>query len=323
MDGIRPQLIKKRLCKKIQEVGKSFKDTGMSKDLLEAYYSEVQVFGGAISSLLMGTKVNDYDFYFKSAKTSLDIADWLCTRRNNTVKETRSYAKPFIRPFENIKGDIEDRVFIAPSHVVEAYQAYLDDVEGHLFVNPLQRRMLMLKGGPKEAKLEYGVAVITDNAISLKSGVQLIMRFSGAYSDIVKNFDFIHTHCCYDYQTDNLITPNASLHSMMSKTLYYSGLLYPFTSVLRMKKFIERGWSISIGQTLKIMLQSNKVDMSDTETFIDQIMGVDILYINQFIAHINKASDMMDNPFVFEALLDKAFNEELEDGSEITEISNV
>ena len=49
--------------------------------------------------------------------------------------------------------------------------------------------------------------------------------------------------------------------------------LYPIASLLRIRKFIERGWRITAGQMLKIIWQLQDVNLSDPAVMREQLTG--------------------------------------------------
>lgn len=76
------------------------------------------------------------------------------------------------------------------------------------------------------------------------------------------------------------------MESLRTKRLYYSGSLYPICSIVRLRKFIERGWTISAGQILKMAYQVSKLDLDDVEVLKEQVCGVDSLYFIELVDKI-------------------------------------
>jgi len=155
------------------------------------------------------------------------------------------------------------------------------------------------------------VKFVSENAISLKDNIQLISRFVGKPREIFSNYDFIHTNLAYNYFKDELILHPMALQSLMSKTLIYSGSKYPLASILRIRKFVERGWTISVGQILKITLQLNKLDLSDPVVLSEQLLGVDSQYTEQLIDKLCNLTTGDTEPEVLDELIDNIFDENL------------
>jgi hypothetical protein len=230
--------------------------------------------GGAITSMLMGTKVNDYDFYFDSFEAVRSVLSYFTKKENGVVGW-------YSAPFTNIKGESESRVFL------QAADGMVATAE----------------------KSKYSARFFSDNAISLNGKVQLILRFYGTPEQIFKNYDFIHCTCYWSSST-GIVAPKKALESILTKELYYQGSLYPICSILRIRKFIKRGWKISAGQVLKMILQVSEVDLTHRATLRDQLVGVDMLYLKGFLdAALNSEDESVDLNFIT-GLLDEAFGEE-------------
>ena len=63
---------------------------------------------------------------------------------------------------------------------------------------------------------------------------------------------------CTNYWTSwdrEVVTSAAALESILTKDLKYQGSQYPVCSIIRTRKFIERGWTINAGQYLKMAIQ--------------------------------------------------------------------
>jgi hypothetical protein len=72
--------------------------------------------------------------------------------------------------------------------------------------------------------------------------------------------DFVHATNYFTFE-EGLVTNVAALESILTKSLRYQGSLYPLTSVIRMKKFIQRGWTVNAGEILKMLFQVSELDL--------------------------------------------------------------
>jgi len=157
-----------------------------------------------------------------------------------------------------------------------------------------------------EEKVKYTVATITGNAISLHGDIQLITRFTGEPDEIHKNFDYRHTKSYW--HDDKLVLNPLALESIITKELRYDGSLYPVCSIFRMKKFIQRGWTITAGEILKMIYDCNKLNLSDIKVLKEQLIGVDTSYFMDMIEKLENASEINDfRDYLFE-LIDEVFN---------------
>lgn len=143
---------------------------------------------------------------------------------------------------------------------------------------------------------------VTDNAITLTDDVQLITRVSGAPEYVITHFDFVHTNN-YFYN-DKLELSQPALESIMTKELIYNGSAFPLCAMFRMRKFIERGWSISAGEMLKIGWDISKLDLSDVAVLKQQLVGIDTLYFLEVLDILKKQTDNhdLDRTYVFNVI---------------------
>lgn len=157
---------------------------------------------------------------------------------------------------------------------------------------------------------KYGVASITDNAISLHNDIQLIMRFTGDPDEIHKNFDFIHTKNYW--HNGNLVLNPKALESIITKELRYDGSLFPVCSIFRTIKFVKRGWKINMGEMLKMIYDANKLNLEDITVLREQLIGVDALYFITLIEKLNEGDFDDFRSYLFD-LIDEIFNDESSD----------
>lgn len=148
---------------------------------------------------------------------------------------------------------------------------------------------------------------LSTNAISLSHKVQLVTRFYGEPDQIHENYDFVH---CTNYYTNwdgNLVLRPAALEALLARDLRYVGSRYPLCSLIRTRKFIQRGWKISAGQFLKIAMNLQKFNLGDVAVLQDQLTGVDSYYFTQVIDAL-KARDekVVDTAYLVE-LIDRLF----------------
>lgn len=125
---------------------------------------------------------------------------------------------------------------------------------------------------------KYVPKFITSNAISLSDDIQVIVRFFGDPKQIHDNFDFVH---CTNYWTQDTkaVLNEYALEAIINKELIYVGSKYPVCSVIRTRKFLNRGWHINAGQYLKMSLQISKLDLTNMWVLKEQLVGVDTTYM--------------------------------------------
>ena len=240
--------------------------------------------GGAITSLLLGETVNDYDLYFTNKETCKAVLQYFC----NKFYAQNGGTKPYVI-------EQEDRLRISIQSV------YLED-ESLVNEEPIDTNEILQAEAKEE--LTYQPVYISPNAITLTNKIQLIGRFYGTPSEIHTNYDFIH---CTNYwlSSDNTLhTTVEALEAILNKQLVYTGSKYPICSMFRTRKFLKRGWYINAGQYVKMAMQINSLDLQNPQVLIDQLVGVDSSYFIMLISLINTKSinTKIESGVVFKAI---------------------
>ena len=135
---------------------------------------------------------------------------------------------------------------------------------------------------------KYRPRFITSNAITLTDKVQLVIRFYGEVEEIHKNYDFAHCTCAWSSWDNELFLPEKALECIINKELYYIGSKYPLCSIVRTRKYLERGYHINAGQYVKMCFQLNELDLKDVKVLEDQLTGVDTTYFKMMVDAIQK-----------------------------------
>jgi hypothetical protein len=262
-------------------------------ELKAAVKRDAFVTGGSIASMLIGESIKDFDIYFKTKETTTAVARYYAYK---FMQLNPNSIEPQVRheTITNLNGVNEDRVVIwvqsagAAGEAAEkgtySYFEQSDNADGDLADAYVES--LVGKSEDKDvskSKDSYRPVFLSQNAITLSDHVQLVIRFYGQPEDIYKNYDFIHVQQHYDYETDTLVLNPKSLEALLSRTLIYTGSLYPVCSVFRAKKFITREWKISAGQLLKMCFQLRKINWNDSKMVREQLTGVDAAYFHQLI----------------------------------------
>ena len=138
---------------------------------------------------------------------------------------------------------------------------------------------------------KYRVLFVTSNAITLSDEMQLILRFQGPAETIHENFDYIHATNWWSSWDKKLTLRPEALECTLSKELRYVGSKYPICSIIRLRKFIARGWTVNAGQIVKMCYQVSKLSMNDPRVLEDQLVGVDSAYFSQLIGNLKEKTD--------------------------------
>lgn len=287
------------ICRKFDAWCRSITDESIRK-LVE---QNTILTGGAIVTLLTENKVNDFDFYFRNHETAAAVAAYYVRQfkasevpRFNNGKEVEIYVEK--RDDERVKIIVKSAGIAGTQDERKSYEyfeqggnasEYLTDIEGSVVGEEVKK---VLDGAtdpdkPDETKpaekQKYRPIWLTSNAITLSDKIQIVVRFHGDPAQIHENYDFVH---CTNYWTswERRVTLNQqALECIMTKELRYIGSKYPVASVFRVRKFIERGWTIGAGQLLKIVMQCAALDFNDYATLEEQLTGVDVAYFKELL----------------------------------------
>ena len=271
--------------------------------------------GEAIVTLLTENRVNDFDFYFRDRETALAVATYYVAKfKENPPQRFRSGTKVDVwvaEEADRVKIMVKSAGIVGETRGKAAEYAYFesdpDATNQEEFLDAAVTAVDEAKSESeaKEKKPKYRPLYLTSNAISLSDKVQIVIRFFGDPAEIHANYDFVH---CTNYWTswERRVTTNAdALECILTKELRYIGSRYPICSLFRVRKFVERGWTITAGQMLKIVWQASKLDLSDVKVLEDQLTGVDVAYFMQVIDALKERDPArVDDAYLF-SLIDR------------------
>ena len=255
------------------------------------------VTGGCIVSMLLGEKINDFDYYFTDKETCLKVAEYY-VKEFNVHTGKKVYVKCMddrVKIFVQSSGIAEDEQYQEES-TTEFDDAGLEDLN----IDELKAN----KQESDEDKKAYRPIFLSSNAISLTGKVQLVTRFYGDANQIHENYDYVHATCYWTSKDNNLVLPAKALEAILTKELVYTGSKYPLCSIMRAKKFVQRGWTVNAGQFVKMALQLNEMNLLDVATLEEQLTGVDSAYFMAAIGVIKDKTEkdpsfQLDNNYLF------------------------
>jgi hypothetical protein len=320
--GMKASTIKIVIKKKLD----NWLETITDETLAHHIRKDVIVSGGAIASMLLGEQPNDYDIYFRTFETTKKVAEYYSHVFKASTELNAKSGIPSVAPevqvkkIQNIKGEIEERVvfYMKSSGVASEHQAEYDYFENKpeeaadVFMDSLSKSETLVEDLVEEVKSKkpkYRPIFFSDNAVTLSDKVQLIIRFYGEPAEILKNYDFVHSMCYYDYSKGDLVYHPEALESLLSKSLIYRGSLYPIASLFRIRKFIARGWRITAGQMLKMVWQIKEIDLNDKDVLREQLIGVDQAYMSQLLRALETKEGRIDATYIMK-LIDEIFDED-------------
>lgn len=296
---MKTKTIQKILHSKIEEWIKTIDEPGLR--LLVA--RDTVVTGGSIASMLLGEPVNDYDVYFTKGETARMVAEYY-VRKFNLANNTEAAVKLYkdgkaalIEDFDRIKiviksdGVAEDSSLQIIPGAGTAQDVHEETEDAALNVEDKKYRPLFL----------------SSNAITLSDKVQVAIRFWGSPDELHENYDFVHCMNYWQHKEKHLELRPEALECLLTRELRYVGSKYPLCSIVRLRKFIARHWTINAGQILKMCMQLNDLDLKDPKVLEDQLTGVDMAYFAEVIAKVNERDpERVDSAYLCQ-IIDKIF----------------
>lgn len=258
--------------------------------------------GGAIVSLFQNEHPKDYDIYMKDKESAKTIAQYYVDKFNAAHEGTKAKVR---EEEDRIKIYISSRgVASEDDSVLE--EPFEDAVEAIAETDNVPAEELEEKEKPK-----YRPVFLSSNAITLSDKIQIIVRFYGNAEQIHSTYDFLHCTSWYDVKDGSLHYTPECLRAIMDKQLIYMGSKYPVCSVIRTRKFINRGFHINAGQYLKMLMQVSQLDLTDIKVLEDQLIGVDSAYFNILINSLKnkmeKDANFKINESYVVSIIDKIF----------------
>jgi hypothetical protein len=273
------------------------------QSLREEVKGNLLVSGGSIASMMLNEPVNDFDVYIKSMDVLNRLVSYYTTPFNLEVLDGRKTASMIANEFEDVSANNKCQRIVA-LRTVKYDQIKINVNEGF--------KVSAIENTTDGVTKKYAPVFFSPNAISLTDDLQIVCRFHGDNEQIHKTFDFIHATNYFTFK-DGLVTNKEALESLLTKQLKYQGSLYPLTSIIRSKKFINRGWKIGAGEYLKIMFQISELNLKDPDVIEEQLIGVDIAYFSMLIKilrdKIEKTPSFALSKEYLNEIIDRVFND--------------
>lgn len=310
---MKAKTIKGVLRKKVDEWAASISDEAV-RALVKR---DTIITGGCIASMLLREPVNDFDVYFRTKDTAVAVAEYY-VKRFSPAKKAGIECKMYV------DKDRDDRVsvFVKSAGIASEdgtdvpYQYFEGAGEGESaeYVAAIMEETITPPDAAEaiakhsdDGKDRYRPVFVSTNAITLSDKVQIVLRFFGEPEEIHKNYDYVHCTNYWSAHDGFLKLRPEALEALLTRELRYVGSKYPIASVIRMRKFIARGWTINAGQILKMVWQIGELDLKNVDVLRDQLTGVDVAYFAELIAKIKERdSEKVNSAYLIE-IIDRMF----------------
>lgn len=313
---MKAKTVKAVLRKKIDNWIASIEDPAIQK----MCKADTIVTGGAIASMLLREPVNDFDIYFRTRATTLAVAQYYVKKFGPKIVKGHATPITIMEDDDRIKIVVKSAGIASEDGTGESYQYFEGDPDpdalaASAYVGEVMQDPGNIQDTYEAAETqaledddpEYRPVFLSTNAITLSGKVQIIIRFYGEPDQIHENYDFVH---CTNYWTshdNHLELRPAALEALLARELRYVGSKYPLCSIIRVRKFVGRQWTINAGQILKMCMQLNDLDLKDVAVLEDQLTGVDVAYFNEVIDKLRaKDTERVDGAYLLE-IIDRMF----------------
>lgn len=311
MAGYKARTIKTIISKKINAWLLSIEDEALRAKCKK----EVIVTGGCIASMQLGEPVNDFDIYLRNRETVEEITDYYVSRFEAKRKPQGGVPVDIRREtLTDSEGRDRVRIVVKSAGVATTEEtgdyAYFEsrlDHEAGEYLSEVFDPLEDDQGPQPEADQgdDFEPVFLSSNAISLSGKVQLVIRFFGDPDEIHENYDF--AHCTSYWSRGELVLRPEAMEALLTRELRYQGSRYPLCSIIRTRKFINRGWRINAGQYLKMVMQLQDLDLKDPDILEEQLTGVDVAYFTELMSKmIDQDPSRIDTAYLTE-IIDRMF----------------
>ena len=106
--------------------------------------------------------------------------------------------------------------------------------------------------------------------------IQLIVyKLFPTINDIFNAFDFTINMGAYDFETESFVFHEDFFKHNAQRYIDFNPKTdYPLISAMRVQKYVERGYTISKAQMLRILLAVNNKNIDSWEVFVDEVSGM-------------------------------------------------
>ena len=295
-------------------------------DLRTQLKNKVIVTGGAIASMLLKEKVSDYDIYLRDRDACIRVARYYTSRFNPaTVNgiECKIYVDETLE--DRVSVVIKSAGIASEGGTSKSYEyfetrgagdesaaRYVGDVmdDPGEIQDTYDDTEAVALSTEDDGKPRYRPVFMSSNAITLSNRVQIITRFYGEPDQIHANYDFVH---CTNYwkswgpDAESLVLKAEALEALLTRELKYVGSKYPICSLIRVRKFVGRGWTVNAGQILKMVMQISDLDLKDYNVLRDQLTGVDAAYFCELLSKVHEKDPEKINSAYLIEIVDRLF----------------
>lgn len=144
----------------------------------------------------------------------------------------------------------------------ESFFCAVSDYLNGDFINEDLRRSMMVVG-------------VTNKSVTFKLNdtlIQFIKSVTGEIEEIFKSFDFTINMIGYDVRNDSFVAHPTALIDLSQRILRVEGdTRYPISTMMRIQKYVGRGYSVSNKELMKIGLLINKIKLNSYQDVVEHL----------------------------------------------------
>lgn len=216
--------------------------------------------GGVITSIAKDEKIKDYDLFFTNTKTAVKILEYYLNFHAWGTHICLEFSKDEKNP-NLFRGKLISNN---------------DAVTVEKFIEEFNKSFNKKSTNVESPSPQF----LSNNAMMLNNGVQLIFRFVGEPDDVFSTFDYEHCKaywrpCAVGFKPGEVTFRGKSLESLAKNELIYTGnTRFVLAAISRLNKFITRGWTVAPSSLLAVASSASKICWTNEEQLREELLGI-------------------------------------------------
>lgn len=188
-------------------------------------------------------------YLIRSLSKTIDPFIWKLAEKHQAILAGGT----FERLSNNEKINDLDLYFRTPTH---AYK-FCQDIRDNYNCVGITKRSILFKNSSKEIPINV-----------------IIFKYFQDAKEVLHYFDFECCKASFDFHTKEFYASPEYLLSLQTKQLIYSRSLYPIGALIRLQKYIKRGYTIDYGSLLRLYKDLKNLDITNPEVLETHIGGM-------------------------------------------------
>jgi len=190
--------------------------------------------GGALRSMFEGTKINDYDLFFRDRDSAMKFVKLISKGLNGKLQ-----ASPLAQAIGNDQEFTSKNLRASGIKIFNEYDSIKKAVS--------MDEILAITKNALTFRMKSSVGLVT---------IQFIINYSGVPKRLVKRFDFTNSMAYYDPIADYIDFPYQTKDAITNKRLEFNDNPFsPLDTLARIDKFTKMGYHIKWKDLKELTLQ--------------------------------------------------------------------